>query len=83
MVFPYDWLEDSGFIAPADFGKPKYVTMSWGNRSAYSKEGIDNAWKMLRVLLTPTPSVMEMIPADWGIAEVLPVPADLAQTRPA
>lgn len=72
MVFPYDWLEESGFVAPAGFGNPKYVTMSWGNRSAYSKEGIDNYWKMFRVLFTPTPAVMEMIPSDWNIAEVLP-----------
>jgi predicted ATPase len=35
--------------------------MSWGNRDAYSKAGIDNWWKMFRVLFTPTPSVMELI----------------------
>jgi hypothetical protein len=72
MVFPFDWLEQSGFNAPADFGRPKYVTMSWGNRNAYSKEGIDTKWKMFRVLFTPTPSVMELIASDWYVAEVIP-----------
>lgn len=72
MVFPYDWLVESGFVPPAGFGNPKYVTMSWGNRDAYSKEGFDNYWKILRVLFTPTRSVMELIPANWSVAEVLP-----------
>ena len=72
MVFPYEWLEESGFVPPANFGKPRYVTMSWGNRHAYSKEGIDNAWKIFRVIFTRTPSVMELIPAEWNVAEVCP-----------
>jgi hypothetical protein len=72
MVFPYDWLLESGFVPPKGFGNPRFVTMSWGNRNAYSKEGIDNYWKMFRVLFTPTPSVMEMISADWDVAEVCP-----------
>ncbi len=72
MVFPYDWLLDSGFIPPEGFGKARYVTMSWGNRDAYSEQGIDTKWKMFRVLFTPTPSVMELIPSDWNVTEVLP-----------
>lgn len=72
MVFPYEWLIESGYVPPDDFGNPKYVTMSWGNRDAYSKEGIDTKWKMFRVLFTPTASVMELIPSDWAVAEVIP-----------
>ena len=72
MVFPYDWLVESGYIPPEGIGHPKFVTMSWGSRNAYSKEGIDNSWKMFRVLFTPTPSVMEVIPADWNVVEVCP-----------
>lgn len=72
MVFPYDWLIESGYTPPAGFGPTKYVTLSWGNRDAYSKQGIDTKWKMFRVLFTPTPSVMELIPSDWNITEVLP-----------
>jgi len=70
MVFPYAWLLESGFVPPAGFGNPKSVTMSWGNQDAYSKEGFDNTWKFLRVLFTPTPSVMELIPVEWNVAEV-------------
>ena len=70
MVFPYDWLLESGFIPPANFGHPKFVTMSWGNRNAYSNEGINSPWKMFRLLFTPTPAVMEVIPFDWNVAEV-------------
>lgn len=72
LVFPYDWLLESGFVPPAGFGRPRYVTMSWGNRDAYSAEGFDHPWKVFRVLFTPTRSVMELIPADWDVAEVLP-----------
>jgi hypothetical protein len=72
LVFPYDWLMESGFAPPADFPAPRHVMMSWGNRDAYSPEGLDKPWKILRVLFTPTPSVMELIPIDWDVAEVLP-----------
>lgn len=72
MVFPYPWLVESGFVPPAGFGHPMFVTMSWGNRNAYSREGIDHYWKFMQVILTPTPSVMEVIPVDWNVTEVLP-----------
>jgi hypothetical protein len=72
MVFPYAWLLESGFVPPAGFGNPKSVTMSWGNQDAYSKVGFDNARKFLRVLFTPTPSVMEMIPVEGNVAEICP-----------
>jgi hypothetical protein len=72
VVLPYDWLIDSGFVPPVDFPSARYVAMSWGNRDAYSAQGIDNPWKWFRVLFTPTPSVMEMIPIRWEVTEVLP-----------
>lgn len=72
MVFPYDWLLESGFIPPAGFGNPRYVALSWGNRDAYSEAGFDHPWKIFRVLFTPTASVMELIPIDWDVAEVCP-----------
>lgn len=72
LVFPYEWLLESGYVAPKDFGNPMYVTMSWGNRDAYSKAGIDSSWKMFRVLFTPTPSVMELIAFDWNVVDVCP-----------
>ena len=72
MVFPYNWLLESGFIPPDGFGNPKFVTLSWGNRNAYSEEGMDSAWKIFRVIFTPTPSVMELIPAEWDITNTCP-----------
>jgi hypothetical protein len=72
MVFPYDWLLESGFIPPADFGKPRFVVMSWGNTDAYSERGVGSPLKWCEVLFTPTPSVMELIAVDWDVAEVCP-----------
>jgi hypothetical protein len=72
MVFPYDWLIESGFIPPKGFGKPKYVTLSWGDRTAYVEKGLHSPAKFFRAMFTPTPSVMELIPANWDIAEVCP-----------
>ena len=40
MVFPYDWLIESGFVPPDHFGQPRYVTLSWGNRTAYVEKGL-------------------------------------------
>jgi hypothetical protein len=70
MVFPYDWLIESGFIPPTGFGSPKYVTLSWGDRTAYVEKGLHTPWKFFRALFTPTPSVMELIPANWNVVEV-------------
>ncbi|MEN9534746.1 MAG: hypothetical protein RLZ22_1437 [Verrucomicrobiota bacterium] len=72
LVFPYDWLLESGFIPPKNFGHPQFVTMSWGNTDAYSPEGIGPPWNLLRVVLTPTPAVMELIPTNWNVTEVMP-----------
>jgi hypothetical protein len=72
MVFEYDWLLESGFIPPAGFGNPKYVTLSWGDRTAYQEKRLDNPWKVFKALFLPTRSVMELIPANWHVVEVCP-----------
>ncbi len=72
MVFEYDWLIESGFIPPAGFGHPKYVTLSWGDRTAYQEKRLDSAWKVFKALFLPTGSVMELIPANWDVVEVCP-----------
>jgi hypothetical protein len=72
MVFEYDWLLESGFIPPAGFGKPKYVTLSWGNRTAYVEKGLHSPGKFMRAMFTRSPSVMELIPANWNVVEVCP-----------
>ena len=48
MVFQYDWLIENGFIPPVGFGNPKYVTLSWGNRTAYVEKGLHSPTKFLR-----------------------------------
>ncbi len=72
MVFPYEWLLESGFVPPPGFASAHHVSMSWGNHDAYSEAGLDNAWKWFRVLLTPTPSVMEAIPTMGNVVDTLP-----------
>ena len=72
MVFPYDWLLESGFIPPAGFGKPQYVSLSWGNRTAYVEKGLHSPGKFVQAMFTPSPSVMELIPINWYIVEVCP-----------
>ena len=72
MVFPYDWLVDSGFKPPANFGSPRAVSMSWGNRDAYVEKRWLSPWKVFRALFTPSPSVMEIIPIEWDIVETVP-----------
>jgi len=72
MVVPYDWLLESGFIPPAGFGNPKFVTMSWGSRKAYALDAKLDFWLYARVICAPTHSVMEMIPSNWNVAEVCP-----------
>ena len=69
MVFPYDWLVDSGFIPPAGFGNPPFVTMSWGDRVAYVQRKWLNPWQVCRAFFTPSPSVMEIIPFHGYVAE--------------
>lgn len=70
VVFPYAWLLESGYQAPAGLGNPKYVTLSWGNREAYLNTRWLTPTEALRALFTPSPSVMEIIPFDWDVTEV-------------
>ena len=72
MVFPYPWLVESGFVPPAGFGNPPWVTFSWGSNLAYAKEGVRNPWRFCRVFLTATPAVMEMIAVNGNIPNVCP-----------
>ncbi len=71
MVFDYAWLLESGFSPPAGFGHPNFVTLSWGDKTAYVEKGLHSTGKVFRALFTPTPSVMELIPA-WAVVETCP-----------
>ena len=46
--------------------------MSWGNTDAYSENGISGPHKWAEVLLTPTDSVMELIPIHRNPVSVKP-----------
>ncbi len=72
MVFPYQWLLESGYIAPKGLGNPRAVVVSWGNVDAYSEEGIGSAHKWFQVIFTPTPSVMELIGINKPLPSVKP-----------
>ena len=72
VVFPYDWLVDSGFVPPPGFGNPVAVSMSWGNRDAYVEKRWLSPWKVFRALFTPSPSVTELVPVNWNVPEVMP-----------
>lgn len=70
MVFPYDWLLESGFVPPAGFAHQTYVTLSWGERTAYVQKAWLNPWQVFRAFFTPSPSVMEIIPFDGYVVNV-------------
>ena len=73
VVFPYDWLLDSGFVPPKGFDKtPVAVSTSWGNRDAYVEKRWLSPYKVFRALFTPSPSVMEIVPVNWNVPEVVP-----------
>lgn len=72
MVFPYDWLVESGFILPKHFAPCRYVTFSWGDRMAYVNKRWLTAPEIFTAIFLPSPSVMECIPINWGVAEVSP-----------
>lgn len=72
VIFPYDWLVDSGFVPPEGFGTPVAVSMSWGNRDAYVEKRWLSPWKVFRALCTPSPSVTELVPVNWNVPEVVP-----------
>ncbi len=72
MIFPYDWLLESGFVPPENFGSSRYVNLSWGDRTAYLQKEPLGPLQIVRAMFMPSPSVMELIPVDWDVAEVLP-----------
>ncbi len=72
MVFPYDWLIESGFVPPEGFPEAKYVTLSWGDRMAYMNKRWLTIPEVFTAIFLPSRSVMEVIPINWNITEVSP-----------
>jgi hypothetical protein len=72
MVFPYNWLLESGFMPPENFPDCKYVTLSWGDHNAYVNQRWLKPTEVIQAIFLPSPSVMECIPIHWEVAEVSP-----------
>ena len=72
MVFPYDWLIESGFVPPKNFGHPRFVTLSWGNRTAYVNKGLRTPGEVFTALFTNSPAVMELIPVYYEVVDQCP-----------
>ncbi|QTN30891.1 DUF2459 domain-containing protein [Akkermansiaceae bacterium] len=72
MVFPYDWLLESGFVPPEHFPDCKFVTFSWGDRMAYVNKRWLTAPEIVSAIFLPSSSVMECIPIQWNVTEVSP-----------
>jgi hypothetical protein len=72
MVFPYDWLIESGFVPPENFPDCKYVTLSWGDRNAYVNKRWLKPTEVVHAIFLPSPAVMECIPINWEVVEVSP-----------
>jgi len=72
LVFEYDWLLESGFVPPDRFPESRYVSLSWGDRTAYVQRRLNSVGEVVNALFLPSESVMELIPADWNVTEVCP-----------
>ena len=72
MVFPYQWLLESGFIPPEGFPECRYVTFSWGDRMAYVNQRWLTVPEVVKAIFLPSRAVMECIPINWDVAEVSP-----------
>ncbi len=70
LVFELRWLEECGYVKPPGIGNHRYVSMSWGDETAYVQERWLSPVQVFRALVLPTPSVMECIPFDWKVEEV-------------
>jgi hypothetical protein len=70
LVFDLKWLEESGYAKPHEIHNPRWVTMSWGEETAYVQKRWLSPFQVFRALFTPSPSVMEIIPIDWKVEEV-------------
>jgi len=72
MVFPYEWLVESGFVPPENFPECEFVTFSWGDRMAYVNKRWLTAPEIFKAIFLPSRSVMECIPINWNVTEVSP-----------
>ena len=72
VVFPLDWLEESGFVVPRAVRGAKYVNLSWGDRVAYEEERWLTVREVVQALFLPSESVVEIIAVDYDPRWVFP-----------
>lgn len=72
LVLKLGWLKRHGYVPPAEIGEHEHVVFSWGDETAYVQERWLTPWQVIDALFMPSPSVMEIIPVDWNIPEVMP-----------
>jgi hypothetical protein len=70
LVFDAKWLAESGYNMPPEIGSPRWVTMSWGEKTAYTQKRWLSPVQVIGALCTPSDSVMEIIPIEWKVADV-------------
>jgi hypothetical protein len=72
VIFPLDWLDESGFEVPAKVRGAKYVNLSWGDRVAYEEERWLTPGEVVHALFMPSDSVLEIIPFNYDPRWVFP-----------
>jgi hypothetical protein len=72
LILKLAWLRRHGFVPPPEIGDHEHVVFSWGDETAYVQERWLTPYQVVDALFLPSDSVMEIIPADWNIPDVMP-----------
>ena len=72
LILKLAWLKRHGFVPPPEIGDHEHVVFSWGDETAYVQERWLTPYQVIDALFLPSDSVMEIIPIDWNIPEVMP-----------
>ncbi|MEP4076668.1 DUF2459 domain-containing protein [Haloferula sp.] len=72
LILKLAWLKRYGYVPPPEIGNHEHVVFSWGDETAYVQERWLSPWQVIDALFLPSASVMEIIPMDWNIPEVMP-----------
>jgi len=72
VIFPLEWLKESGFVVPEKVRGAKYVNMSWGDRVAYEEERWLTPGEVVHALFMPSESVLEIVAFNYEPRWVFP-----------
>ncbi|MGB6222210.1 DUF2459 domain-containing protein [Haloferula sp.] len=72
LILKLAWLKRHGYVPPPEIGEHEHVVFSWGDETAYVQERWLTPFQVIDALFLPSASVMEIIPMDWNIPEVMP-----------